>query len=160
MKLYPDTKRRSLMKALLAGVTLPLLPAGVVAAAKPQITMYKTAGCGCCKDWVAHLEQNGFAVVAHDVPGTGPYRERYGVPRALASCHTAVIDGYAIEGHVPAEEIKRLIAEKPKARGLSVPGMPVGSPGMELDGERRDAFDVVLFDDAGKREVYRHYEAR
>ena len=160
MKLYPDTNRRSLMKALLAGVALPLLPAGVIAAAKPQITMYKTAGCGCCKDWVAHLEQNGFAVVAHDVPGTGPYRERYGVPRALASCHTAVIDGYAIEGHVPAEEIKRLIAEKPKARGLSVPGMPVGSPGMELDGERRDAFDVVLFDDAGGRQVYRHYDAR
>ena len=160
MKLYPDTKRRSLMKALLAGVTLPLLPAGVVAAAKPQITMYKTAGCGCCKDWIVHLEQNGFTVVAHDVPGTGPYRERYGVPRALASCHTAVIDGYAIEGHVPAEEIKRLIAEKPKARGLSVPGMPVGSPGMELDGERRDAFDVVLFDDAGGRQVYRHYDAR
>lgn len=160
MKLFTDAKRRSLMKALLAGVTLPLLPAGVVAAAKPQITMYKTPGCGCCKDWIAHLEQNGFAVVAHDVPGTGPYRERYGVPRALASCHTAVIDGYAIEGHVPAEEIKRLIAEKPKARGLSVPGMPVGSPGMELDGERRDAFDVVLFDDAGGRQVYRHYDAR
>ena len=155
-----NTQRRTLIMALLAVGAVPLLPAGLVAAGKPQITVYKTAGCGGCKDWIAHLEQNGFAVVAHDVPGTGPYRERYAVPRALASCHTAVIDGYAIEGHVPAEEIKRLITEKPKARGLSVPGMPVGSPGMEMQGERRDAFDVVLFDDTGRREIYRHYEAR
>jgi len=139
---------------------LPLLPAVLIAATKPQITVYKTASCGCCKDWIVHLEQNGFAVLAHDVPGTGPYRERYGVPRALASCHTAVIDGYAIEGHVPADDIKRLITEKPKARGLSVPGMPVGSPGMEVRGERRDAFDVVLFDDDGRRQIYRHYEAQ
>ena len=160
MKINLNTHRRHLMKTLLAGATLPLLPSMVLAAGKPQITVYKTAGCGCCREWIAHLEQNGFAVVAHDVPGTGPYRERYGVPRALASCHTAVIDGYAIEGHVPAQEIKRLIAEKPGARGLSVPGMPVGSPGMEIRGERRDAFDVVLFDDAGGRSVYQHYDAQ
>ncbi len=156
----PNTQRRNLIKTLLAGAALPLLPTALLAAGKPQITVYKTAGCGCCHEWITHLEQNGFAVVAHDVPGTGPYRERYGVPRALASCHTAVIDGYAIEGHVPAQEIKRLIAEKPKARGLSVPGMPVGSPGMEIKGERRDAFDVVLFDDAGGRSVYQHYDAQ
>ncbi len=160
MKLHPNTTRRHLMTALLGVASLPLLPASVLAAGKPQLTMYKTAGCGCCREWIAHLEQNGFAVVAHDVPGTEPYRERYGVPRALASCHTAVIEGYAIEGHVPADEIKRLITEKPKARGLSVPGMPIGSPGMEVKGERRDAFDVVLFDEAGQREVYRHYDAR
>jgi hypothetical protein len=155
-----NTKRRTLIKALLGGGVLPLLPAVLIAATKPQITVYKTASCGCCKDWIVHLEQSGFAVLAHDVPGTGPYRERYGVPRALASCHTAVIDGYAIEGHVPADDIKRLITEKPKARGLSVPGMPVGSPGMEVRGERRDAFDVVLFDDDGRRQIYRHYEAQ
>lgn len=160
MKHHLNTTRRHLMTVLLAGATLPLLPTRLLAAGKPQITVYKTAGCGCCKDWIAHLEQNGFAVVANDVPGTEPYREKYGVPRALASCHTAVIDGYALEGHVPADEIKRLITEKPKARGLSVPGMPIGSPGMEVKGERRDAFDVVLFDDAGKREVYRHYPAQ
>jgi hypothetical protein len=155
-----NTTRRTLIKAMLAGGVLPLLPAALMAATQPQITVYKTAGCGCCKDWIAHLEQHGFTVLEQDVPGTGPYRERYGVPRALASCHTAVIEGYAIEGHVPADEIKRLITEKPKARGLSVPGMPVGSPGMEVRGERRDAFDVVLFDDDGRREVYRHYEAQ
>lgn len=156
----PDAQRRWLITTLLVGAALPLLPADLLAAGKPQITVYKTAGCGCCKEWIAHLEQHGFVVVANDVPGTEPYRERYGVPRALASCHTAVIDGYAIEGHVPAEEIRRLITEKLKARGLSVPGMPIGSPGMEIRGERRDAFDVVLFDDAGGRSVYRHYEAQ
>ncbi len=160
MKHHLNTTRRHLMTVLLAGATLPLLPTRLLAAGKPQITVYKTAGCGCCKDWIAHLEQNGFAVVANDVPGTEPYREKYGVPRALAPCHTAVIDGYALEAHVPADEIKRLIAEKPKARGLSVPGMPIGSPGMEVKGERRDAFDVVLFDETGKREVYRHYPAQ
>lgn len=153
-------KRRTLLQAALVGATLPLASLGLHAAAKPEIVVYKSGGCGCCKDWIAHLEKNGFAVVAHDVPGTGPYRERFGVPRDMASCHTAVIEGYAIEGHVPADEIKRLLAEKPKARGLSVPGMPVGSPGMEVEGSRRDAFDVVLFDDAGGRKVYRHYEAR
>ena len=155
-----NTTRRTLSQALLGVGVLLLLPALLAAATKPKITVYKTASCGCCKDWIAHLEQQGFDVIAQDVPGTGPYRERYGVPRALASCHTAVIDGYAIEGHVPADDIQRLISEKPKARGLSVPGMPVGSPGMEVRGERRDAFDVVLFDDDGRREVYRHYEAR
>ncbi len=160
MKRNVNTYRRNFLKTLLAGAALPLLPTSLLAAGKPQITVYKAAGCGCCHEWITHLEQNGFAVVAHDVPGTGPYRERYGVPRALASCHTAVIDGYAIEGHVPAQEIKRLIAEKPKARGLSVPGMPIGSPGMEIKGERRDAFDVVLFDDAGGRSVYAHYDAQ
>ena len=153
-------KRRTLLQAALIGAALPLASIGLHAAGKPQITVYKTPGCSCCCEWIVHLEKNGFAVVANDVPGTEPYRERFGVPRSLASCHTGVIDGYAIEGHVPAEEIKRLIAEKPKARGLSVPGMPVGSPGMEVRGERRDAFDVVLFDESGKREIYRHYPAQ
>lgn len=153
-------KRRTLLQAALIGAALPLASIGLRAAGKPQITVYKTPGCSCCREWIVHLEKNGFAVVANDVPGTEPYRERFGVPRSLASCHTGVIDGYAIEGHVPAEEIKRLIAEKPKARGLSVPGMPVGSPGMEVRGERRDAFDVVLFDDAGGKQVYRHYDAQ
>ena len=142
----------------LAPLTSVVIKAG--ANDKPQITVYKTPGCGCCHEWVAHLEQNGFTVVAHDVPGTGPYRERFGVPRRLAGCHTAVIDGYAIEGHVPAAEIKRLIVERPKARGLAVPGMPIGSPGMEVEGTRRDAFDVVLFDDEDGRKIYQHYEAR
>ncbi len=149
--------RRTLLKGASLALVMPLLAR---AAGKPQITVYKTPTCGCCHEWVAHLEAHGFAVIANDVPSTAPYRERYGVPKALGSCHTGVIDGYALEGHVPASEIKRLLAEKPKARGLAVPGMPVGSPGMEVEGTRRDAYDVVLFDDAGNRSVYRHYDAR
>lgn len=151
-------QRRTLLQVAILGALAPM--AALAANDKRQIMVYKTPSCGCCHEWVAHLEKNGFAVTTQDVPDTSPYRDRYGVPRALASCHTGVIDGYALEGHVPAAEIKRLIAEKPKARGLAVPGMPVGSPGMEVEGHGRDAFDVVLFDDAGGRRVYQHYEAR
>ncbi len=158
-------KRRTALKAASAALFTPLFasllaPLAAHANRKPQITVYKTPTCGCCHEWVEHLEANGFAVVANDVPSTAPYRERYGVPKELGSCHTGVIDGYALEGHVPAAEIKRLLAEKPKARGLAVPGMPIGSPGMEVEGTRRDAYDVVLFTDDGRRSVYRHYEAR
>ena len=152
-------RRRTLLQAALLGALAPLRSMAATDE-KLHITVYKTPSCGCCHEWVAHLEKNGITVTTHDVPGTGPYRDRYGVPRALASCHTGVIEGYAIEGHVPAAEIKRLIAERPKARGLAVPGMPIGSPGMEVDGTRRDAFDVVLFDDAGMRKVYQHYDAQ
>jgi len=150
-------KRRTVLKGASLALLVPLLSH---AERKPQITVYKTPTCGCCHEWVAHLEANGFAVVANDVPSTAPYRERFGVPKELGSCHTGVIDGYALEGHVPASEIKRLLAEKPKARGLAVPGMPVGSPGMETGGTLRDAFDVVLFSDDGRRSVYRHYDER
>ena len=150
-------KRRTLLQAGLISLLLP-----VITQAHPKlfVEVYKTPGCGCCKDWIAHLEQNGFKVVAHDVPDTAPYRTRYGVPKELSSCHTGVIDGYALEGHVPASEIKRLLTERPKARGLSVPGMPVGTPGMEVEGTRRDAYDVVLFGDDGSRKVFRSYAAQ
>ena len=149
-------KRRHFLGLLAAAFLAPLAHA----AAKPKITVYKTPTCGCCHEWVAHLQKNGFEVVAHDVPDTSPYRKKFGVPAELGSCHTGVIDGYALEGHVPAEDIHRLLAEKPKARGLAVPGMIVGSPGMEVEGTRRDAFDVVLFDDAGGRKVWQRYAAR
>ncbi len=150
-------KRRTFLSgALLAA----LAPIAARAAKKPLITVYKTPTCGCCHEWVAHLQQQGFEVVAKDVPDTAPYRSQYGVPKELASCHTGVIDGYALEGHVPGADIKRLLAARPKARGLSVPGMPVGTPGMEVEGTRRDAFDVVLFADDGSRQVWQHYPAR
>ncbi len=149
--------RRNFLGGALA---VALLPLTARTAQPPQVTVYKTPTCGCCKDWIAHLEQNGFRVVAHDVPDTAPYRAKYGVPPALASCHTGVIDGYALEGHVPASEIRRLLAERPRARGLAVPGMPVGSPGMEVEGSRRDAFNVLLFADDGSRKVYQRYAAR
>ncbi len=150
-------KRRTLLQAGLASLLLPLVAQAVT---KLSVEVYKNPGCGCCKDWIAHLQQNGFSVIAHDVPDTAPYRTRYGVPKDLASCHTGVIEGYALEGHVPATEIRRMLAERPQARGLSVPGMPVGTPGMEVEGTRRDAFDVVLFADDGSRKIYRSYAAQ
>lgn len=150
-------KRRVLLQTLLLGVMTPLVAR---AEKKIRINVYKTATCGCCADWITHLEQNGFEVVAQNVPKTGPYRSRFGVPPDLASCHTAEVDGYALEGHVPAQEIRRLLSERPKALGLAVPGMPVGSPGMEVEGTRRDAYDVVLFGEGGSRRVYQHYDAR
>jgi len=96
-----------------------------------NISVNKTPYCGCCKQWMAHLQANGFKVIGKDVDDTAPVRASLGMPAKLGSCHTAVINGYVIEGHVPAEDIKRLLKEKPKALGLAVPGMPLGSPGME-----------------------------
>jgi hypothetical protein len=106
---------------------------------------------------VDHLRANGFAVTTHDVPDPSAYRKKFGVPDALGSCHTATVDGYALEGHVPANDVKRLLAERPKARGLAVPAMPVGSPGMEQD-TRRDPYDVILFQADGSRKIYRRYQ--
>ncbi|HEV7855678.1 MAG TPA: DUF411 domain-containing protein [Herminiimonas sp.] len=126
--------------------------------ALPVIEVYKSATCGCCTQWVEHLQKNGFKVNARNVPNTAAYRAQFGVPSSLGSCHTASIGGYAIEGHVPAADIKRLLAERPKAAGLAVPEMPMGSPGME--GAYADAFDVLLFQADGSRTVYRHYAAK
>lgn len=126
--------------------------------ALPAMTVYKTPSCGCCVDWVDHLRSEGFEVRVHDVADTMPIAMRLGVPIDLRSCHTAEIDGYAIEGHVPAREIRRLLAERPDVAGLAVPGMPLGSPGMEID-DRREAYDVILFDRTGRVESYARYPA-
>jgi hypothetical protein len=124
-----------------------------------EITVYKTTTCSCCAVWVKHLRENNFTVKVIEVDSTAEYQKKNGVTAALRSCHTGTVGGYAIEGHVPASEIQRLLKEKPKAKGLAVPGMPVGSPGMEV-GTRRDAYSVLLFDSEGKTSVYRHYPAR
>jgi hypothetical protein len=124
----------------------------------PLVTVYKLTTCGCCGKWVEHLKTNGFTVKVQEVNDTSPYERQYHVPRTMESCHTAVVNGYTIEGHVPAAEIKRLLSERPKAVGLAVPGMPVGSPGME--GARTDAYSVFLIDDSGHGSVYARYSAR
>ena len=124
----------------------------------PLVTVFKRPTCTCCNKWVEHLKANGFEVKVQEVNDTSPYEQQYRVPRTMTSCHTAVVDGYTIEGHVPAAEIKRLLNERPKAVGLSVPGMPVGSPGME--GARVDAYSVLLFDEGGHSSVYARYPAR
>jgi hypothetical protein len=120
----------------------------------PLATVYKSPACGCCGEWVKHLRANGFRVETHELADVTPIRRRYGVPDELASCHTAVVDGYAIEGHVPASDIQRLLRERPKVRGLAVPGMVVGSPGMEQGPPQ--PYATLAFDDRGSRIFMRH----
>ncbi len=121
----------------------------------PLITVFKTPTCSCCAKWVEHLKANGFDVKVQEVNDTSPYERQYRVPLPMRSSHTAVVNGYAIEGHVPAAEIKRLLNEKPKLVGLAVPGMPLGSPGMES--ARAEAYSVMSFDEGGRSSVYAHY---
>ena len=141
--------------ALLAAALLGISASVAVFAQQSVVELYKSPICGCCTDWIKHLRQNGFSVKAHDVADASEYRAKFGVPDQLGSCHTAMVGGYAIEGHVPAREIKRLLAEKPKAKGLAVPGMPRGSPGME--GPVGDPYEVLLFQASGKYAVYQKY---
>ncbi|BAU47593.1 metal-binding protein [Sulfurifustis variabilis] len=117
-----------------------------------EVTVYKSPTCGCCKEWVKHLEANGFEVTTRDVGDVTPQKAKHGVRPELASCHTALVDGYVVEGHVPAADLKRLLRERPAVKGLSVPGMPMGSPGME--GPYKERYDVLTFDDAGRTTVY------
>ena len=123
----------------------------------PVITVNKCPSCGCCKLWIAHREEAGFTVNPLDSDDMTAIIERYGVPENMRSCHTAIVDGYVIEGHVPASDIRQLLAEKPDATGIAVPGMPLGSPGMEVPG-RVDDYKVMLFDDNGFS-VYKDYPA-
>lgn len=120
--------------------------------------VFKTPTCGCCGKWVELMRGAGFDVSVQEVPDTTPYRRKAGVPDEMQSCHTAMVDGYAVEGHVPAADIQKLIKSGAKAKGLAVPGMPMGSPGME--GPRSDAYSVMLFDAEGKATVYRSYPAK
>lgn len=124
------------------------------ASAQQQVTVYKTATCGCCKLWVDHLQKAGFKVQTHDLEDLSPVKERMGVPASLASCHTAEVGGYFIEGHVPAQDVKRLLRERPDARGLTVPGMPIGSPGMESPSGKVQPYEVLLIAKDGKPSVY------
>jgi hypothetical protein len=134
---------------------LLLLTASSTLLAAPVISVYKSPTCGCCNDWVDHLKDNGFEVKTYDSNNMGDIKQRLGVTPQLASCHTAMVDGYVLEGHVPAKDIKRLLEQRPKVTGLTVPGMPMGSPGME--GNRVDKYDVLTFDKAKNTEVFSRY---
>ena len=136
-------------------VAIPLLLCVQLQAAGPPVNVFKTPTCGCCGKWVDHLKANGFEPKVTDVQSTAEYRKQYGVPEQLLSCHTATVGGYTIEGHVPAADIHRLLKQRPKATGLAVPGMPMGSPGME--GARRDAYSVLLFKSDGSTSVFQKY---
>jgi hypothetical protein len=126
------------------------------ASAELEMTVYKSPTCGCCGKWITHMEENGFKVKAVDMIEMNIVKEKYGITRNLASCHTAIIDGYYIEGHVPAADVKRLLAEKTDSKGLTVPGMPVGSPGMEM-GDRVDSYQVLSVKSDGSTEVFNQY---
>ena len=120
-----------------------------------SITVYKSPTCGCCSKWVSHLQANGFEVEAIDRQNMNDVKLDAGIPRQLASCHTAKIGGYVIEGHVSAADIKRLLKERPDVAGLAVPGMPMGSPGME--GHRQDRYEVLTFTGSGDTAVFSRY---
>ena len=132
----------------LAGVLL----SGPVLAA--SITVYKSESCGCCEDWVTHMEESGFEVKVVNGDNLGPVKAMAGVKPELASCHTGVIDGYVIEGHVPAADVQRLLKEKPAVRGLTIPGMPQSAPGMDIPGS---PYEVLSFDKQGNTAVFSRY---
>lgn len=118
------------------------------------ITMYKNQGCMCCAKWATYLEENGFEVEQVASPNMQAIKMENDVPYDMGSCHTAIVGDYVVEGHVPAEDIKNLLEEKPEAKGIAVPGMPIGSPGMERPGTPAEAYKVYLFSEDGSRQVY------
>ena len=142
---------------LAAALLLPLVGAWA-APARTLVEVWKDPNCGCCKDWIVILEQAGFELRVHETGNTGA-RAQFGIPLKLGSCHTARVAGYTLEGHVPVREIKRLLKEKPRAVGLAVPGMPIGSPGMDgpTYAGRKDAYDVMLVKADGSTIVYQSY---
>jgi hypothetical protein len=144
--------RRTFVLAALAA------PSVFAAPGKPSIEVWKGPACGCCKDWVRHLEANGFTVVTHD-DGNSEARARLGMPVKYGSCHTGQVAGYALEGHVPAREIHRLLRERPVGVGLAVPAMPLGSPGMDgpENGGRKDPYDVLLVKRDGSATAFQSY---
>ena len=151
------TRRDWLRMVIGAGVTLAIPSARAFALAGSEtvaITVYKDANCGCCKKWVSHLQQKGFKVTAYDRTDMDALKDSLGVPQALRSCHTAIVGKLLIEGHVPAEDIRRAMTRSPKGVvGLAVPGMPAGSPGMEV-GRHADRYEVIAFSANGTTKVF------
>jgi hypothetical protein len=119
-----------------------------------EMVVYSSPTCGCCSDWVGYVEEHGYTVTVESVQDIYVVKEEHHIPRNTWSCHTALVDGYVVEGHVPIEDIERLLSERPDVAGIAVPGMPVGSPGMEVAGTEPQPFAVVTFDEAGTTEVY------
>ena len=141
MKMISRRKVLNYFTAL--AVTAPVM--ALAETAVPVMKVYKSATCGCCTKWVKHMRAAGFKVEAENVPDVNHYKNIYGVPVEMGSCHTAIVDGYVIEGHVPADDVIRLLRERPEIDGIAVPGMPIGSPGME--GPNAEAYDVTSFKD-------------
>ena len=150
------------MKTYLAGLAIVLLVGAAAVAAQgqraalPTMEVYKSPTCGCCAKWVDHVREGGFAVKVNDVSDEAldSLKTTHGVPRTAQSCHTGLVGGYVIEGHVPVSEVHRLLKEKPAVAGIAVGGMPIGSPGMEVPGQRPQTYNVVTFDKQGALKVY------
>ena len=159
-KKWPAVLGISLVVALLiVGLSAIYLRESPVAIADADIVVYKNPTCGCCTNWVDHLEANGFSVAVKNMNSIQPVQAKLGVPQALGSCHTAVVDNYWVEGHVPADLIQRLMTEQPKTiRGIAVPGMPIGSPGME--GPNPVEYEVIAYDSSGDTQVYATRQGR
>jgi len=145
-----------LLGAALAAIGLAVYSSQQQASARPTLTVFKSPTCGCCSKWVEHMEAAGFNVRVEDVQDLSAIKARFHVPGTLHACHTALVEGYVIEGHVPAADVWRLLREKPDVTGLAVPGMPVGSPGME-QGFRVDPYDVLAFTTDGRTQVFARY---
>lgn len=139
------TTRRHALHLLAAAASMAALPAMATKPAKTPMEVWKDPNCGCCKDWIEIMEKSGFDVKVHEV-GNSAVRAKLGLPAQYGSCHTALVGGYVVEGHVPAADVRKLLQEKPKALGITAPGMPVGSPGMDGPeyGGRKDPYDVLL----------------
>lgn len=157
MPTKPCPSRRALMIGA-AQVTAALALPGPLRAAEalPKMKVTRDPSCGCCGNWVAHVKAAGFSVEVVEIPDVSPLKARLGVPDALTSCHTAEVAGYVVEGHVPADAIKRLLVERPQVTGIAVAGMPVGSPGMEVPGQPPQTYDVFIFS-AGRQNVFARY---
>lgn len=125
---------------------------GKPTATQPHLTVYKSPTCGCCAKWVEYMQANGFSASVTNMPDVSPMKIKHGVPARLASCHTTLVGGYVIEGHVPVEDVRRLLKEKPAIVGLAAPGMPAGSPGMDVPNS--PAYDVMAFDKDGRARVF------
>lgn len=147
--------RRLLIGSVGALAILAALPA-LAAPSSQEVEVFKSPYCGCCGAWIEHMRAAGFSVKVTAVTDTTATRKRLGLPERLGSCHTATVAGYVLEGHVPAAEVKRLLATKPKALGLAVPGMPQSAPGMDVPG-RKDPYQVLLVDRSGQSSVYASY---
>jgi hypothetical protein len=137
---------------LTTSLMLVTLTAPALAQMPLQMTTYKSPTCGCCAKWVEHMRKAGFTVTVKDVPNVGEVKLANGLPPELASCHTTLVGGYVVEGHVPADLVQRLLKEKPAIAGIAVAGMPMGSPGME--GSYSDRYNIVAFEKSGKQRVY------
>jgi hypothetical protein len=148
-------KRRVVLTSLAAAFGAWSLPTSAKAGL-PAVQVFKNPTCGCCGAWVEHMKAAGFTVTVIEVDDTSVARKKHGLPDKFGSCHTAVVAGYVVEGHVPANDVKKLLAMKPFAVGLAVPGMPVGSPGMEM-GSRKDPYQVLLVDKQGRERVFSNY---